>query len=164
MKKLISVLLVLAMVLAFAACGKEPAAAEETLPENATLAQILLFDFKGRLQSGASLEEIANGLLENDAIQFAGVTMPVEEGWLAGFSQEITGFTEGIMFSPMIGSIPFVGYLFRAESAEAAEALVKTLEDSADLRWNICTEADEMLCKAVDDTVFFVMAPTAMEG
>ena len=154
MKKYIAMLLVLVAVLSLAACGKK--AEEPTTP-----AQILLKEFKD--SSDSSLEELANKLLENEALGFMGGAMPVEEGYLNGFSAEIHGFTEGVMFAPMIGSIPFVGYLFRTESDAAAKDLVKALTDAHDLRWNICTQADEMVCEAKGSTVFFVMAPSSFE-
>ena len=33
------------------------------------------------------------------------------------------------------------------------------LKENADLRWNICTEADEMEAAVFDHYVFFVMSP-----
>lgn len=159
MKKMLSLLLVLVAVLSLAACGKSPA--EETVSPNATIGEKLLFDFKQKVDSTESLEELANILVANEAIEFAPMVMPVEEGYLAGFDQEIHGFTEGVTFGPMIGSIPFVGYVFRTESEAAAAELVKTLDANANLSWNICVTADEKICQAVGSNVFFVMAPVA---
>ena len=89
--------------------------------------------------------------------------MPAEEGYLAGFSTEITGFTECISFAPMIGSIPFVGYVFTVDEANV-EAFKETLTSNYDLRWNICVEAEEMLCDSVGDKVFFIMAKKSFEN
>lgn len=162
MKKYIALLLILVTVLSFAACGKkESAPADETLAPDATIAQTLLYDFKHT--SASSMEELANKLLENKVLDFAGAVMPVEEGYLNGFSDEIHGFTEGAMFAPMIGAIPFVGYVFKTANDAAAADLVKSLTAAHDLRWNICTQADEMICEAKGDTVFFVMSPTSFE-
>ena len=59
--------------------------------------------------------------MSNSIIQFMGGTMPVEPGLLTGFGNtEITGFKEGVMFAPMIGTIPFVGYVFVLEDGVAA--------------------------------------------
>ena len=56
----------------------------------------------------------------------------------------------------MIGTIPFVGYVFETDDTEL---LMSELEANALLNWNICTTADEMLVKAHDNYVFFVMSP-----
>ena len=90
--------------------------------------------------------------------------MPVEEGMLTGFGNtEIKGFSEGTMFSPMIGTIPFVSYVFVLKDDTDAKEFVSTLESNADMRWNICTEAEEKLVETVDNKVFFIMCPKAIE-
>ena len=40
---------------------------------------------------------------------------------------------------------------------------IENLEKNADKRWNICTEADEMVVSAEGNTVFFVMSPSKFE-
>ena len=90
--------------------------------------------------------------------------MPVEEGWLNGFGDaEITGFKEGAMFGPMIGTIPFVGYVFELKDETDVNQFISILKSNADLRWNVCTEADEMAVCSVDKKVFFVMCPKYFE-
>ena len=90
--------------------------------------------------------------------------MPVEEGFLTGFDNvEIKGFKEGAMFAPMIGTIPFVGYVFTMDDAAAAIELSTLLEENANPRWNICTEADEMFTTVSGNKVFFVMSPSSFE-
>ena len=64
----------------------------------------------------------------------------------------------------MIGSIPFVGYVFELEDASSVDSFISTLKDNADLRWNICVAADEMVTGSVGNKVFFVMCPTSLEG
>ena len=64
----------------------------------------------------------------------------------------------------MIGSIPFVGYVFELSDDADVEAFMATLESKSDLRWNICTEADERLCSNVDNFVFFIMAPAGFDS
>ena len=79
---------------------------------------------------------------------------------LAGFNNaEITGFDEGVMFAPMIGSIPFVGYIFTLPDGADTEAFLQLLTDNADPRWNICTEADETVTGKAENMIFFVMSP-----
>lgn len=188
MKKLVSVVVSFALLCSLAACGKanapaatptpEPVATEVPAPaetpapaapesgSDATPAQQLLAAFKAQMSDGAdhTTDEIAENFIADESlIPFAGATMPVEEGYLNGFSEEISGFAEGTMFAPMIGSIPFMGYVFRLEDGADVEAFMQQLKDKADLRWNICTEADEMVCEAEGSTVFFVMAPATFE-
>ena len=109
-------------------------------------------------------QEMADAILALDMIQFEGATMPVEEGLLTGFNNaEIKGFKEGVMFAPMIGSIPFVGYVFTLAEETDSSAFVQLLEENADPRWNICTEAEETVVDSTGDMVFFVMCPMQFE-
>lgn len=133
---------------------------EEPSQEGSTPAQILLSDFKAQMKDSTSNStmEMAESILANKIIPFAGATMDVVPGYLNGFSEEISGFTSGTMFGPMIGSIPFVGYIFDLEESSDVTAFMEQLRSKADLNWNICTCADEMVCDAVGNRVFFVMS------
>ena len=144
-----------------------PAPAPETKPEakpeaSKTVGSALLADFKSRAASANALS-IAEGLLTNSVIAFSGAAMSVEPGYLNGFDGEIKGFKEGAVFSPMIGTIPFVGYVFTLEDGADTSAFISTLKSSANLRWNICTEAEEMVTGSVGNKVFFVMCPKSFE-
>ena len=176
MRKLLCALLAGAMLVSVTGCGTkaetkptETTTVEETTEarkEPETLGEALLFDFEDRVAENAeaTAQELAEGILSNELILFAGGSMPVEAGYLMGFDNvEVTGFEEGVMIAPMIGTIPFVGYVFDTENAESAEALEKVLTENANLRWNICTEADEMVSGTVEDKVFFVMCPKKLE-
>lgn len=134
--------------------------------EGETLGQTMFLDFQETVAANPDMtaQEIADDLITNPAILFAPATMPVEEGFLSGFTNEITGFEEGVMFAPMIGSIPFVGYVFTLGEGDDAEAFVQNLISNADMRWNICVEAEEMITDHVDNTVFFLMCPTTLEA
>lgn len=192
MKKLISLLMALIMVLSLVACtgnADENAEPENEVEENvtddtenettddatgstdaettdATLGQTMFMDFQETVEANPDMtaQEIADDLMTNPAILFAPATMPVEEGFLSGFSNEITGFEEATMFAPMIGSIPFVGYIFTLEEGADADAFVQNLISNADMRWNICVEAEEMIADHVDNTVFFLMCPAELEA
>lgn len=186
MKRIFSILLVFAMMFALASCGAKPTApdpaptpdASQSEPveapgdtsqapaEGDSPAQQLLTVFKNYINSGAvyACESVADELISHEEIlPFAGAVMDVEEGFLNGFTEEITGFEEGATFAPMIGSIPFVGYIFQVPEGEDVNAFMDNLKDKADLRWNICTQADEMVCDAIGNTVFFVMAPATFD-
>jgi len=161
MKKFLSLLLTMTMAFSLVACG---GGAKEEAPT--TVGGILAADFKAKVEADASLsaQELADALVTNEIIPFAGAAMPVEQGMLMGFGNaEVTGFSEGVMFAPMIGTIPFIGYVFVLEDGTDAESFVATLKENADLRWNICTEAEEMVTDIVDNKVFFVMCPSAFE-
>lgn len=132
----------------------------------ATLGETMFMDFQNIVAENPDMtaQEIADDLMTNPAILFAPATMPVEEGFLSGFTNEITGFEEATMFAPMIGSIPFVGYIFTLEEGADADAFVQNLISNADMRWNICVEAEEMVADHVDNTVFFLMCPAELEA
>lgn len=109
-------------------------------------------------------QEMADKILSNPVIQFGGASMEVQEGLLTGFGNtEITGFNSGVMFAPMIGTIPFVGYVFTLDEGADADAFMQVLSDNADPRWNICTEAEETVIESADSMVFFVMCPAQFE-
>ena len=176
MRKLLCALLAGAMLVSVTGCGtkaetkpEETTTAEATTEarkEPETLGEALLFDFEDRVAENAeaTAQELADGILANELILFSGGSMPVEAGYLMGFDNvEVTGFEEGVMIAPMIGTIPFVGYVFDTENAESAEALEKVLTENANLRWNICTEAEEMVSGTAEDKVFFVMCPKSLE-
>ena len=187
MKKILVTLLVTAMVAAVAACGRgnnasestesnvvetetvgtetESTATENTETNDAaattdgTAGQVLLAAFQDMMAANPDMtaQEAADALITNEIILFMGGTMPVEPGFLTGFNTEITGFEEATVFMPMIGTIPFVGYVFDLAEDADVEAFKTTLSTNANMRWNVCTEAEEMIIEAIDDKVFFLM-------
>ncbi len=175
MKKILALMLTLVMVLSLAACGgskedkPENNAGANTQKEDAadeivanTIGTKLYVDFKSK--ANGTCQEIADGLLENELIPFMGASMPVEPGLLSGFDNaEITGFKEGVMFGPAIGSIAFVGYVFELEEGTDVETFKTTLKDNANLRWNICVAAEEIVVENEGNKVFFVMCPTSFD-
>lgn len=107
---------------------------------------------------------IADKLVTHESILFSGGAMEIEAGFLSGFDNyEVTEFEHGAMFAPMIGSIPFVGYVFTLPEDADVDAFMTGLKDNANLRWQICVEADEMICEANGNTVFFLMCPSSFE-
>lgn len=171
MKKILALTMACSIAICSAGCGSKPVtpppgmSAMEMLPENATPVETVTADFQDKVNSGSykSTEELATALAEADYLPFDGAVMQVEEGWLNGFSEEISGFQEGYMFGPVIGSIPFVGYVFVVNDDVKPMDFMKTLDAAADLGWNICTQADEKSSAAVNETVCFVMAPASFE-
>ncbi len=183
MKKLLAILMAAILALALVACADDntdlPENDEGKVEENVqtpvepegeenaplTPANTLLKAFKDMKANGeyTDVESAANALITNPIIPFMGGAMAVEPGFLQGFKNDITGFKSGAVFMPMIGAIPFVGYVFELEDGADVNAFVQTLNDNADMRWLICTAAEEIVCEAVDNTVFFCMAKQSFE-
>lgn len=161
MKKTLAFILALTLMLTLASCDKGNSPDTQAL----TPAASLLKEFKEKAGSAdlSTAEKMAESMASSEILPFSAVSAPVTEGYLSGFKGEITGFSQGASFAPLIGSIPFVGYIFTLESKADAADFVKTLKKNADLRWNVCTQADELVCEAVGKTVFFVMSPAEFE-
>ncbi len=182
MKKIITLLMASLMVMSMTACNsnennteiENSTSVETSTNENSsndssnasseatTVGEKLLADFKA--DSTGTAQEIADRLLTNEVIQFMGGATPVEEGLLSGFDNaEIKGFKEGVMFAPMMSSIAFVGYIFELPENADIDAFKTTLKDSANLRWNICVEAEELIVESEGNKVFFLMCPKSFE-
>lgn len=149
--------------------AEAPAENEQSGNETAsgTVGEVLSADFVSIAESGSysTATEIAEQLITNNILaDVSMVTMEVEEGLLNGFdNNEITGFSQGCTFAPMIGSMPFVGYVFQLNDDTDADAFMENLKSSANLRWNVCVEADEMTCTNAGNTVLFIMSPKSFE-
>lgn len=183
MKKVLAILMALVMVLALAACSKAPVTEEtsteadvqnaveetsEAAVSGETVAQSLANEFKALAATETDALVIGEKLAQNAAVSAISLTameMELEENYLQGFDNyEVTGFDKCIMVAPMISTLPFISYVFTLSEGTDADAFVKGLEDNANLRWNICTQADEMAAVAEGNLVFFVMAPTSFEA
>ena len=110
----------------------------------------------------ATPKEIADVLVGVMASQFKGEATAIEKGteYLAGFDNyQVTGYREGAMYGPTIGSIAFVGYVFELEDGTDSATFVKNLTENCNPRWNICVSAEQTACGAIGNRVFFVMCP-----
>ncbi len=167
MKKFFLALLAGALILTAAACTKPAENTDvenggEEIVEPTTVGTKLAKAFKDNLATTESNEALANTLITD--LPFMAGVMPVEEGFLSGFDNyEVKGFSEGYMFGPMMGSIAFVGYVFELPADADVEAFKTGLTENANLRWNICVEAEELVIESVDNKVFFVMCPQTFE-
>ena len=122
-----------------------------------TVAKSLLGIFYSEIESTDDIEQVAAALIESESLSQISIGyQPVEEGFLSGFDEEISGFNKGVCFMPNISTIPFVGYIFETDNPDE---LAAALMDHANLNWNICTEADEMVVETNGNYVFFVMSP-----
>ena len=187
MKKIIALLACLAMLLSLAACAgsKTPDATEpdtsttepvtdpatdpvddvtEPAATEGTVGETLLAAFKAN--STGTAEEIANAVISNPIIQFMGMATPINPTdfeFLSGLGEAKIEYEEGAMFGPMIGTIPFIGYIFKLAEGTDVEAFKTLLKDNANLRWNICTAAEELVVENEGNTVFFLMCPASFE-
>lgn len=156
MKKLIVTLFACIMALSLCACG---GGSSSDTPGDALGVEFANIAEAGELTSA---QEIAQALADSDIIpdDLEMIVSPVEEGFLQGFTEDVTGFSEGAVFAPAISSIPFIGYVFVTDEPEK---LRNQLLDTADTRWNICTEADKIVNTITDDKVMFVMSPKSFD-
>ena len=157
MKKFLSLVLCAVMVLSLVACGAKK-------EENLSPANTLKAEFVELAKGGKTALEIAETLITNKIIPFAGGAMEIEPGLLSGFDNyEVKGFKSGAVFMPMIGSIAFVGYVFELEAGADANAFVNELTTNANPRWNICVAAEETVTAVEGSMVFFCMSPLSFE-
>ncbi len=180
MKKILAVFLVTMLMLSAVACGNTSAengnAGEgdtdsvivTPVVEENTMGANLWDFFKTTMEAtpNKTPEEIANLLIQNAEIfPYMGATMPVEPGVLMGFDNyTVTGFETGAVFMPNIGTIPFVGYVFLLAEDTDVNDFLKGLKDNCNLRWNICSVAEQVVAGAYGNVVLFVMCPKSPDG
>lgn len=160
MKKVLSILTIITFSFCLLiGCGTN--SSNNSTESANTVAEKVQLQFVEAISSETNIENVANQIITNPVFEDISMgVIPVEEGFLNGFNGEITGFDSGVMFAPMIGTIPFVGYIFETNDSTT---LTNNLEANAMLNWNICTQADQMLIKTVDNYVLFVMAPNSFD-
>ena len=150
MKKFVSVVLALAMVLSLAACGGKKA--EETQPA---------------LSVGGTMEELLNKTIEQRPVEFMGGVIPVdltdssEDGLWA--LKNYTGLdsaekiTEAAAYEPMMGSLAFSLVLVRLTEGADARAVAESMKSGIDTRKWICVEADDLKVSGFGDVVMLIM-------
>ncbi|MGN1405666.1 MAG: lipoprotein [Erysipelotrichaceae bacterium] len=154
MKKILICLLTLLVLVGCGQKGDDNVTVDR--PSADTLGGKLANAFFDEAEKTDNVVEIAEAIASKNYTEYNLVVAEVEPGWLNGFSNDITEFTSGVCFQPMIGTIPFVAYVFMTDNVEA---LTKQLEDNHDMRWNICTEAEEKVSYSYNNLVFFAMVP-----
>lgn len=136
----------------------------EDMPEQVDYNQQLIDRFETYMSEESDTEALSIAehicAIENFPLELS--ANAVEAGWLAGL-EEFTSFADGAQFAPMIGSIPFVGYVFLLDADVNADEVVETIKGQANLAWNVCTEADVLLTSTYKDrgrnAVLVVLAP-----
>jgi hypothetical protein len=117
------------------------------------------------VNQNATAEELAATLAESTAELFFGTASPIEKDaeYFAGFDNyRITGYKAVAVYMPMIGSIPFVGYVFELEDGVNPATFLKNLTDNSNPKWNVCVEAEQTVAGAIGNRAFFLMCPKTM--
>ena len=154
MKKMISMLLVLAMALSLAACGGNKAPATDAPADAAVKVE-------------GTMEELLNKVIEIQSVEFMGGTMPVdltdtsEDGlWMI---KNYTGLdnadsiSEAAFFEPMMGSIPYSMVMVRTAEGADVKAVAEGMKNGIDQRKWICVEADDLQVVSYGDVVMLMM-------
>ncbi len=144
----------------------QPESKPQTKPESSakTIGTTLLADFNSKAASYSDAKSLAEAISKNSVIEFMPVVEAAAPGLLTGFGNaQIDGFKEAAKFAPMIGTIPFVGYVFVLEDGASASAFIAKLKSNANPNWNVCSTADETITGSVGNKVFFVMSPKNFE-
>ena len=150
MKKFVSVLLALSLVLSLAACGGKKV--EETEPV---------------LSVAGTMEELLNKTIEQRPVEFMGGVIPVdltdssEDGLWA--LKSYTGLdsaekiTEAAAFEPMMGSLAFSMVLVRLAEGADSKTVAEAMKSGIDTRKWICVEADDLKVAGFGDVVMLIM-------
>jgi len=151
MKKIVSVILALSLVLSLAACGGKKA--EET--------QAPALSVEG------TMEELLNKTIEQRPVEFMGGVIPVdltdssEDGLWAIKSytglDSAENITEAAAFEPMMGSMAFSMVLVRVAEGADAKTVAESMKSGIDTRKWICVEADDLKVAGFGDVVMLIM-------
>ena len=157
MKKMIAMMLALAMMLSFAACGKT--AAQPTAPAE-TVKNV-----------EGTMEELLNKVVEIQPVEFMGGTMPIdltdktEDGlWNIKYNTGLDNadnITEAAVFGPMMGSIAYSMVMVRVAEGADVKAVAEGMKTGIDPRKWICVEADDLQVVSYGDVVMLIMVESA---
>jgi len=150
MKKFLSVVLALTMVLSMAACGGKKT--EETEPA---------------LSVAGTMEELLNKTIEQRPVEFMGGVIPVdltdssEDGLWALKSytglDDAAKITEAAAFEPMMGSMAFSMVMVRVAEDADSQAVAEAMKAGIDTRKWICVEVDDLKVAGFGDVVMLIM-------
>ena len=153
MKKIFAMLLALAMLFSFAACGKT--AAQPTTPAETV-----------KTVEG-TMEELLNKVVEIQPVEFMGGTMPIdltdtsEDGlWNIKYNTGLDNadnITDAAVFGPMMGSMAFSMVMVRTAEGADVKAVAESMKSGIDPRKWICVEADDLQVVSYGDVVMLIM-------
>ena len=170
MKKLIAMLLALAMVFGMVACGAnetvetEPATevvteATEEVTEEVTEEEVVEDEFVVEL---TAMETLLNSIVEINPVEFMGMSMPVDLADVDAVKY-FTGLDtaesvkEAAVFEPMMGSLAFSMVAVQVAEGADAEAVAEAMKAGVDTRKWICVEANELLTATANDVALLIM-------
>lgn len=174
MKKLLSIVLALTMVLSLAACGGNDAGTTTGATENTTGATE---NTTGVTETTAAptetaklegtMEELLNKVIEVQPVEFMGGVLAIdladttEDGLWAIKSytglDNADSITEAAVYEPMMGSIPFSMVMVRVNEGADAKTVAEAMKAGIDQRKWICVEADDLLVAGYGDVVMLIM-------
>ncbi len=153
MKKIVALLLVVAMALSVTACRRRG--------QDETPTQQQANNLPG------TMEENVSKIMQANPVEFMGGLIPVdlqdtsEEGlWTL---KSMTGMDSAdqlkdvAVYEPMTGSQAFSLVLVRVKDASQAKAVANQMRENIDPRKWICATADQVMTAGYGDTVLFVM-------
>lgn len=174
MKKLIAMLLALAMVFAMTACGAtenketEPATeatteATEEVTEEATeeVTEEIAEDEEPVMELSA-METLLNSIIEIQPVEFMGMTVPVDLAdadavkYFTGLDSA-ESIKEAAVFEPMMGSIAFSMVAVQVAEGADAEAVAEAMKNGIDTRKWICVEANDLMVSTSNDVALLIM-------
>ena len=149
MKKWIALLLLVAIAMSTAACGRKKAASlEGTMGQNV-----------GKIMRDNPVE-FAGSMTELDLQDTS------EEGlWLLkGFTGLDSGdeLTDAAVYEPLTGSQAFSLVLVRVKETADAKAVAQKMKDNIDPRKWICVGADQVMAAGYGDAVMLIMVDSAL--
>ena len=154
MRKFFAMMMALAMLFSFAACGSKTA--EPTTAPTEAAAKV-----------EGTMEELLNKVVEINPVEFMGGTVPIdltdtsEDGlWNIKYNTGLDsaeGLTDAAVFGPMMGSIAFSMVMVRTAEGTDVKAVAETMKNNIDPRKWICVEADDLQVVSYGDVIMLIM-------
>lgn len=158
MKKIFAMLLALAMLFSFTACG---GAATKPTTEPTTAPTEAVKTVEG------TMEELLNKVIEIQPVEFMGGTMPIdltdtsEDGlWNIKYNTGLDNadnITEAAVFGPMMGSMAYSMVMVRTAEGADVKTVAEGMKNGIDPRKWICVEADDLQVVSYGDVVMLIM-------
>ena len=157
MKKIVTTLLIMALVFSFAGCGSKDSGKES---QTTTAAQE-----ETRPEMTQTLEEIVELIYAEHPVAFSLATIPVDLSDPDSYTTytgltDISGVEEAVASEAMIGAIPYSMALVRVKDGTDTEALAQDMAAGINPRKWICVEADDLSVAASGNLVMLVMIGT----
>ena len=156
MKKFVSVIMALAVLLSLTACGGNSAAQTEATEVPVSVEE--------------TCEELLNKIIEQRPVEFMGATIPVdladtsEDGlWAVKYYTGLDNadmITEAGVYEPMMGSMAFSMVMVRVADF-GTKTVAEAMKAGIDTRKWICVEADDLLVAGYADMVMLIMVDSA---